>query len=127
MEKYQPSLIETKILLTIEYLNSLGYYPLPLGVTKILNGIIDEETIAFKECPTFQTAISYNSKKISKSIVILNRYNYVKKTFDKVTNELYLEITDKGKSYLLDFNKHHKINLTRHKKEFKVTIVKITK
>ena len=124
-EKYIPNVTDIKILVTVEFLNDLGYYPLPQGVLKILSGVIDFETKDFLECPTFQTIISYNSKKISRSILLLVRYCYLEKKYDEKTNELYLKMGERGKGFLLSYRKHHKLNYKKHQKTEKRTIVKI--
>ena len=124
-ERFIPNIIDIKILITVDYLNNLGYYPLPQGVLKILSGVLDFEGEKFQDCPTFQTIVSYNSKKISREIIMLVRYKYLVKKYDIKSNELYLMISDKGKGYLLDYSKHHKISFKKHVKKEKVTIVKI--
>ncbi len=124
-EKYLPNLTDIKIMVTVEYLNEQGYYPLPQGVLKILSGVIDFETKDFLNCPTFQTIISYNSKKISRSILLLVRYRYLEKKYDVNTNELYLSLGERGKGFLLSYRKHHKLNYKKHQKIEKRTIVKI--
>lgn len=106
--KFAVTLTHLKILETINYLNEKHYYPLPQGVRKILMGEEDEETLMFKDSPTYATLISYPSKKISRYVMMLQRYHYLGKKYDSVTDKLYLEITDLGKSTLLEHSKKHK-------------------
>ena len=120
-EKHIPSLSDIKILVTIQYLNERGYYPLHTGILKILNGVVDFETKDFIDCPTFQSLISFNAKKISRSLLLLHRYNYVKKVYDPETDKLYYALDEKGKALLLKKKYHYK----RSKKQEKTTIVKI--
>ena len=120
-----PNITDYKILLTVNELNDRGYYPLVEGVLKILSGIIDDETEEFKDLSTFQSLLSFNSKQLSRNVNMLLRYQYLKKIYDEKSDELYLKITDKGQAFLLDFKKHHRINLKKHTKKVKKTIAKL--
>ena len=124
-EKYTPKLIDIKILYTVNSLNELGYFPNNHGVLKILKGEVDTESKAFTNLITFQTLVSYNSKKLSRIILLLVRYKYLEKKYDKNTDDLYLKISEKGKIYLQDYlSKHHPI-FKKHQKINNPTIVKI--
>lgn len=118
-------LSDYRILDTVKDLNDNGFFPLPDGVYKILKGIVDKETMQFVDYPTFSTFISCKSKRISMSIMILVRYKYLSKCFDPKTEELYLQITDLGRSTLVDFHIHHKVKYIKKNKEVKTTIVRI--
>lgn len=118
-------LSDYKILDTVFELNKHDYFPLSDGVYKILKGVVDEETVQYINYPTFSTLISCKSKKISMSIMLLVRYGYLGKIFDKKTEELYLQITELGKSTLVDFHKKHKVKYIKKSKDFKATIIKI--
>ena len=120
-EKHIPSISDIKILVTIQYLNERGYYPLHTGILKILNGVVDFETKEFLDCPTFQSLISFNAKKISRALLLLHRYNYVKKVYDQETDALYYAIDEKGKALLLT----KKYRFKRNAKQEKTTIVRI--
>lgn len=114
-----------KILETVEYLNNGHFYPLAHGVRKILMGEEDEETLSFKDCPTYGTLISYPSKKISRYVMMLQRYHYLGKKYDPVSDKLYLEISELGISTLLKYRKKHKLTYKKKKYLKEVTIVKI--
>ena len=114
-----------KILETVEYLNEKGYYPLSHGVRKILMGEKDDETLSFKECPTYGTLISYPSKKISRYVMMLQRYHYLNKKYDPKTDKLYLMISELGTSSLLNYRKKHKLSYKKKKLSKEITIVKI--
>lgn len=124
---FLPNISDIKILVTIEYLNSKNKYPTHEGVLKILKGVVDEETISLRDCPTFQTLLSFNSKQISRHIMMLLRYNYLSKIYDSNTNELYLLLSDKGKAFLVEYFKKHHPNFKRKIKKEKITIVEILK
>lgn len=126
-KEFVPNITDLKILITVDYLNKLGYYPLPLGVLKILSGIEDEETLPFIQCPTFGVLTSFNSKKISRLVMMLTRYDYLGKTYDEKTNELYLEILQKGEAYITYHLKNRKLDLTKKTTKKKVSIVQIEK
>ena len=114
-----------KILETIEFLNKKGYYPLAHGVRKILMGEEDEETLLFKDAPTYGTLISYPSKKISRYVMMLQRYHYLAKKYDPVSDKLYLMISDLGTSSLLKYSKKHKVNYKKKNNPKEITIVHI--
>ena len=114
-----------KILETVEFLNKQGYYPLAHGVRKILMGEVDEETLMFKEAPTYGTLISYPSKKISRYVMMLQRYHYLNKKYDPKTDKLYLMISELGTSSLLNYRKKHKLSYKKKKLSKEITIVKI--
>lgn len=124
-EKFIPTLIDIKIMLTIRSLNSLGYYPIGEGVYKILHGILDEDTIELTSIPTFKTVISLPRKKISNRIFMLVRYQYIKKIYHQKSDELYLSLTEKGVIYLDDFLNKHKLQLVKKETNKKPTIIKI--
>lgn len=114
-----------KILLTISLLNKQKYYPLSEGVRKILRGEDDPEISQFTNFSTYKTLISYGSKKISRYIMMLYRYHYIEKIYDKNTDKLYLKISDLGESSLFSYNKSHKPRYTKKEKDKIPTIVKI--
>ena len=114
-----------KILLTISYLNKMHLYPLSEGVFRILCGDVSDDIIIYKDCPTYGTLISFNSKKVSRYIMMLYRYGYIRKKFDPNTNELYLEITDKGEVVSTKYFNRYKGNLKKKTPKGKPVIVKI--
>lgn len=122
---FVPSTTHYKILETIEELNKNDDYPLPQGVGKILKGIVDEETSKYQSIRTFQTIISYSSKKICRYALVLLRHGYIEKIYDKKTNELYLKISQFGVSALQEYRKKHKKSFVKKKQLAKPTIVRI--
>ena len=116
---------DIKILLTVYELNVKHYYPLPEGVFKILTGLDDEEMKDFTFVSTYKTLISYGSKKISRFIVMLLRYNYLEKIYHQESDNLYLKISDKGLRAILDYQKKHKYKFKEKQPVPSKTIVKI--
>lgn len=125
MKELKLSITHFKILHTIKTLNDMKLFPKQEGVYKIVHGTIDEETETLKDIPTFGTIISYNSKKVSRYVLALNRYGYVAKIFDRETKDLYLTLTEKGRIELAKFLDKHPKEYSKKKKEIKKTIVKI--
>ncbi|MCR4879570.1 MAG: hypothetical protein K5906_01255 [Bacilli bacterium] len=123
--RFKFTITHLKILETVEFLNKKHYYPLPHGVRKILIGEEDEETIKFKDAPTFGTLISYPDKKISRYVMMLQRYHYLDKKYDVKTNELYLSISDLGIATILEYKKKHKVNYKKKTVNKEITIVNI--
>lgn len=113
-----------KVLLTINYLNELGYIPSASGVLKILTGVIDEETEMFSLCPTFQVLVSYNPKRLTRDINSLVTNGYLRRFHKGEFKDYYFEITDMGKATLIHYQSHHKVNLKKHKPKKKPTIIK---
>lgn len=114
-----------KILDTIAYLNEHRLYPLSDGVYKIVAGIIDEETVQYRDVPTFSTLISFGSKKICRYLLALQRHGYIRKRFNRETNNLYYEVTNLGTSALLKYHKKHKKPYVQKARTYKPTIVKM--
>ena len=79
MKELELSITHIKIMETISSLNKKHYYPLSDGVYKIVAGIIDDETTSFMDEPTFGTLISFNSKKVCRYLLALQRHKYIKK------------------------------------------------
>ena len=118
---------DMKILLTVYELNVKHFYPLPEGVYKILAGVDDDEAKEYTFVSTYKTLISYGSKKISRLIVMLLRYNYLEKIYDKDSDGLYLKVSDKGLRAILDYQKKHKYKFKEKDPTPSKTIVKIEK
>lgn len=116
---------DLKILETVSLLNKDSYYPLPEGVYKILSGVDDEETEKFYELPTYKTLISYNSKKVSRLIVMLIRYHYLERVYDEASDKLYLKVAPKGETELVKYHKKHKYKFTKKEVNLEPTIVKL--
>lgn len=125
MKYFKITITHFKILDTIDYLNTMKKYPLNEGVYKIVAGIFDEETINYRNAPTFSTLISYNSKKVSRYISALEKNGYVHHIFDPKTNNLYLEICRKGKDALYYFHKRHPLNYPKKERKINQTIVEL--
>lgn len=124
-KQFEPTTSHYKILQTIKLLNDKHLYPLPEGVGKILRGEEDDEAILYKDFPTYKTLISYPSKKICRYILMLLRYEYLTKIFDRKSNELYLRITEFGKIELEKYLKKYKPKFKKKVVASKPTIVKI--
>lgn len=124
-KNYKLTITHFKLLDTVTVLNEQHKYPLQEGIYKIVSGQEDDESKAYKDIPTYGTLISYSSKKISRLCIMLLRYKYLSYIFDRKTNQLYLQITEKGKAALFDFHKHHKKTYCKVKKQIKPTIVEI--
>ena len=92
MKELQLTITHIKILDTISNLNKQGMYPLSDGVYKIVAGVVDEETANLREEPTFGTLISFNSKKVCRYLLALQRYGYIKKIYNKSNTNKQLPI-----------------------------------
>lgn len=114
-----------KILETVSLLNSQGYYPLPEGVFKVLTGSEDDDVVSFKDLPTYKTLISYSSKKVSRYIVMLIRYKFLERIYDRKSDKLYLKLAPKGEMDLLKYRKKHKYSFQKKKVNKEPTIVKL--
>ena len=118
---------DLKIIETISLLNEMDIYPLPEGVYKILKGDESEEIDPYRELSTYKTLVSYNSKKVSRLIVMLIRYKYLERIFDEATNELYLKVAPKGETELIKYRKKHKYKFAKKQVKSKPLFVTIKK
>ena len=125
MKEFKISVTHIKILATIENLNNKGFYPISDGVFKIVAGIVDDETVAFLDEPTFGTLISFNSKKTCRYLLMLQRHKYIKKVYCKPKDKLVYSLTDLGVSELMRFYKKHKKPFIKKKRICKETIIKL--
>lgn len=116
---------DLKILETVSLLNKDNCYPLAEGVYKILCGLDDEEAIKFNELSTYKTLISYNSKKVSRLIMMLLRYHYLERVYDPCSDKLYLKVAPKGETELVKYHKKHKYIFAKKEVNFEPTIVKL--
>lgn len=126
-KEYIPTTTEIKILDTVKLLNDNGEYPLPLGVFNILAGSPAPEFEKYQDLATFKTLTSYTSKHISRLVMMLLRNGYLHKIYDEKTNDLYLEITEKGDLFLFNYHKKHKYKFVKKVPSKKPLIVKIEK
>lgn len=122
---YKLTITHFKILDTVSSLNERHLYPNNEGIYKIVSGQDDEEARMYADLSTYGTLTSYNSKKISRLCIMLLRYKYLAYAFDRESNKLYFQITEKGKIALFDFHKRHKKAYVRPIKANKPTIVEI--
>jgi len=116
MANYKLNITSVKVLDTIYLLNNKNYYPNYIGVLKIINGIIDEETSKFVSLETFSTLTSKKGRQLASIVHQLVRYNYLTYIHNKEDDEMYLRITFKGESNLEDYKKHHKVNYKKNSK-----------
>ena len=125
MKYFKINITHFKLLDTIGYLNNMNRYPLNEGVCKIVTGVIDEETLPYRNCPTFSTLISFNGKKTTRYITALEKNGYLHRVFDRETNNLYLELTRKGKEALYLFHKRHGLEYPKKERKIDRTIIEI--
>ena len=118
---------DLKIIETISLLNEKDIYPLPEGVYKILKGDESEEIDPYRNLSTYKTLVSYNSKKVSRLIVMLIRYKYLERIYDEATNELYLKVAPKGEAELIKYRKKHKYKFTKKQVKSKPLFATIKK
>ena len=126
VQKFTLTITYIKILETVFELNEKGFYPLPQGVYKIVSGKTDEETLDYKWIKTYGSLISFSSKKVSRFIMMLLRYEYLHKKYDPNTDELYLARAFLKKSSLFEYQRKHKINYSKKESNKRRTIVKIS-
>ncbi len=125
MKELEMTITHIKILDTISNLNKQGMYPLSDGVYKIVAGIVDEETANLRDEPTFGTLISFNSKKVCRYLLALQRYGYIKKIYSQKKDNLYYATTELGEATLIKFHKRRKKPYIKKQRRFKETILKI--
>ncbi len=127
MKELKLSITHYKVLHTVFSLNLLSLYPNQEGVYKILTGNDNNEIQEIRNLPTFGVLISYSSKKICHYVLSLIRYGFLKNVFDPKSEDLYLEVSGKGKEYLQIFLDKQKSPYRRIIKPIKPSIVKIVK
>ena len=121
------NITDYKVLLTVRYLNELGFIASTSGIHKIITGIIDEETENFSLCPTFQVLVSYAPKKLTRDLNTLVSNGYLHRIHKEEYSDYYFEVSEQGKASMAYFESHHKINLKKHEINKRPTIIKKTK
>ncbi len=116
MASYKLNITSVKVLETVYLLNNKNYYPNYIGVLKIVNGVVDEDTSKFVSLETFSTLTSKKGRQLASMIHQLIRYGFLTYIHNKKDDEMYLRITFKGESNLEDFKKHHKVNYKKNSK-----------
>lgn len=124
MKQIELTITHFKILDTVRELNNKGMYPLSDGIYKIVAGIVDEETMDLMDLSTFGTLISFNSKKICRYLLMLKRYGYLNKIYNKNDDALYYAITNLGSDSLDKYHKKHKKPYIKKKRIIKKTILR---
>lgn len=124
-KNFKPNITYVKILKCVYSLNKKHSYPNSDGVEQILNGILTKENKEFSEIDTFSTLLSVNGRKLRSHILMLIRYEYLRYKYDNDSSEPFLEITLKGKEFVSDYEKNHKLNLKKKIKTEKQTILKL--
>lgn len=127
MKELKLSITHYKVIHTVYSLNLLSLYPNQEGVHKILSGNDQNEMEEVRKIPTFGTLISYSSKKICHYVLSLIRYGFLNNVFDPKSEDLYLEVSEKGKDFLKAFLINKKSPYHRTFKAIKPSIVKIEK
>lgn len=125
MKELEITITHIKIMACIDSLNKKNMYPLSDGVYKIVAGIVDEETASLMDEPTFGTLISFNSKKVCRYLIALQRHGYIKKIYNAKKDNLYYATTQLGSDFLEKYFKKHKKPFVKKQRKIKETILKI--
>ena len=125
MKELKISVTHIKILATIDSLNKKGFYPISDGIYKIIAGVVDDETVAFMDEPTFGTLISFNSKKTCRYLLALQRHKYLKKVYCQPKDILVYALTELGIDTVEKYYKKHKNGFSKKKRTIKETIIKL--
>lgn len=120
---FKLSISHIKILLTVSELNSVHSYPMKEGIGKLLRGEIDDETMKFSNITTFGTLISFQGRKLSSYILVLQRRGYLLNKYDPKSNAFFLAITPKGEEEIRLFFKRHSQIFKKKTQSFKNTIL----
>lgn len=113
---------EMKIMFLLKELNEKELFPISEGVYKILNGVMDQETVNLQSLKSFGSLISYSHKKITRFITHLMKIGFVINIYDNNTKSLYLKLSMDGEEYL---NNNPIPSLKTKTKRSKPTIVNI--
>lgn len=114
-----------KILLTVKCLNAIDRYPTSKGVSNILKGKEDSETILYKDLPTFASLISIPSRRFSSLVNNLVRHNYLIYVYDQNSDAMYLSVSDKGEIETELFLKKHPLPFKKKISPAKREIIEI--
>lgn len=119
------SITHFKILLTVKYLNDVDKYPTSKGVSNILKGKEDSETILYKDLATYASLISIPSRRFSSLINNLVRYKYLAYVYDKNSDAMYLSLSNKGEIETALFLDKHPLPFKKKISPIKREIIEI--
>lgn len=114
-----------KILQTVNELNKVKKYPTAKGINNILQGKLDPETRKYIELKTFGTLLSYPGRRLCSYILNMVRRGYLSYIYDKVSDDMYLRLTEKGEIEVFNFERKHKNEYTHKEPHRKAQIVEI--
>ena len=114
-----------KILQTVNELNKVKKYPTAKGINNILQGKLDPETRKYIELKTFGTLLSYPGRRLCSYILNMVRRGYLSYIYDKVSDDMYLRLTEKGEIEVFNFERKHKNEYTKKEPHRKAQIVEI--
>ena len=114
-----------KILQTVNELNKVKKYPTAKGVNNILQGKLDPETRKYIDLKTFGTLLSYPGRRLCSYILNMVRRGYLSYIYDKVSDDMYLRLTEKGEIEVYNFERKHKREYTKKEPHRKAQIVEI--
>ena len=114
-----------KILQTVNELNKVKKYPTAKGVNNILQGKLDPETRKYIDLKTFGTLLSYPGRRLCSYILNMVRRGYLSYIYDKVSDDMYLRLTEKGEIEVYNFERKHKTEYTKKEPHIKAQIVEI--
>ena len=124
MAKNELSVSTYKILETLKCLNDQGYYALASGISKILTGVKDEETIRFANFRTFATLATFNPRKTGRAMNKLFIRGYINKIYNAELEIDYYAISMDGLFILNQYLKTHKKPYAKTTVKFKPSIIK---
>ena len=125
MKELEINITHIKLLATISSLNKKNLYPISDGIFKIVAGIVDSETKNYLDEPAFGTLISFNSKKICRYLLALQRHKYIKKIYAKEKDCLVYATTELGEDTLYKHMKRRKKPFIKKERAVKQTIIHV--
>lgn len=113
-----------KILETVYLLNDKKAYPNAKGLNNILKGQVDLYTKDYVDLPTFATLISFCGRKMCACVLNLIKRNYLVYIYDDSCDDMFLQITIKGKEALFRFKDYYNKPYSKKTRIEKPTIIK---
>lgn len=97
---------QLKLLDLIALLNDHGRMGSPEGIVALAQGIVNPETLAFKEAESFGSLTSYSGKRLKGLLRLLVQKGYLSQAYSAAEEDYFFLISAQGRAALTPYRAH---------------------